>query len=352
VSIIVDAPVRDLRSPAARCARRRLELERRGSAPPLAATRAPSARYAELLRGSPLACGSLRGYGELLDAARVQVAGVDAHARDAILGGNAERSTGCAGRAKAHAVLCRWRPMSDKNRPRRLLLVLAALVLPAATCGVAPALTELVGRVNLLETRAARFEAFVANARLPLMLMDEHDRMIGTVLEYNDMYQYASVLTAETGGHPAYRPWSPPEAFALATIQYPLPSRPPLILEANRAQLLTPKNGRGEYLFFESEDCTGRPWAGVFEWDELGGTLFSRGWIGTPGTTLYALSPGTPTERIRWNSYLKAVGLIGVTQTCSRWSDVGDLAPFEPVDDLTQYTPPFRVVDPSELWGW
>jgi hypothetical protein len=260
--------------------------------------------------------------------------------------------------------------VTNTYRPRRVLAVFAALLLPAATCAVAPSLQELSRRVNLLEQRWQRIDHFAANARLPLMLMDEHDQVVGTVLEYNDMYQYASVGTFQTGGPGSWMPssgrpggsnettpsWSSPEDVAFATIQYTLPGRPPLMLEANREQLLTPKNGTGEYLYFESADCTGRPWA--LEDYQLAsrGSFFSRSWIGSPGSTLYALSPGTPSQGvIRYKSLIYAAGVVGTTQRCIPWNNhywYAYLLPFEPVADLSQYTPPFRIVDPREFWGF
>lgn len=254
--------------------------------------------------------------------------------------------------------------MSDKNRPRRFLLVLAALLLPAATCGIAPALRDLTRRVE-------RLERFAANAQLPLVLMDEHDLVVGTVLEYNDMFKYASVNSfarAWTGEDTlAYEraesvPWAEYEDDALATIQVSLPGKPPVMLEANRKGLLTPKNM--EILSFESTDCTGTPLAPARTFFAPT-TFFSRGWIGAPGKTLYVLSPDTPAREAVVRSVLLAVGDTGKTQVCETefalfaelfgWDPLPwtvHVRPFEPVADLSLYTPPFRIVDQRTLFGF
>jgi len=244
--------------------------------------------------------------------------------------------------------------MRDTYRPRRVLVVLAALLLPAATCGVAPALQELMGRVNLLESRAERLERFAANAQLPPVLIDEHYTVVGTVLEYNDMFLYASIndppyqLLAEYGP-----PYSLPDDFALATVQLRLPGRGPAVLEAHRYALLAPTRGQSETFWFETPDCTGAPLV-YPEWisGEFGPTAFNRVYIGPPGETLYVLPPDVPPRSASVRSYFSQRGVVREKDECKQWNHVRQLRPFEPVVDLDVYMPPYRIVDQRELWGF
>jgi len=244
--------------------------------------------------------------------------------------------------------------MSDTYRPRRVLAVLAALLLPAATCGIAPTLRDLVRRMELLESRSARLEKFAAEAQLPPVLVDEHSIVIGTVLEYNDMFLYSSVRN--NFDQLPESPYMLPEDFAVATLQVPVPGRAPLMIEANREELLTPNRGTEEDYFFESPDCTGTPWVSAQPHPVRGRatTFFPRAWIGSPGKTLYALAPDAPAERVVTRSLLRSFGIIGTTTTCleSLAPSTGYGRRFEPVANLDVYTPPFRIMDQRELWGW
>ena len=240
--------------------------------------------------------------------------------------------------------------MSDKYEPRRILLALAALLLPAATCGVAPAIQELVGRVNLLETRAARFERFVAEAQLPSLLVDDHDFVVGSVLEYNDMFVYKSINGAN---YDFGSPYSLPDANALATVQLRVPGRAPVILEAHRDALLTPTRGAYEVFFFETPDCTGAPLQPVNYGDEEKATVFSQSYIGPPGDMLYALSPGVSARYVLTRSRMYTRGVVRETQSpCSQTNYTVWVLPFEPVAWLGQYTPPFRIVEQREFFNF
>jgi hypothetical protein len=234
--------------------------------------------------------------------------------------------------------------MSDKNRPRRVLLVLTALLLPAATCGLAPSLPELLRRIELVESRMARVEDFAANARLPRVLMDEHDIVVGTVLEYNDVMTYVS---ASSELHPTV----PEPYFARATVLYEPAAGSPVVLEANNSRLMTPPREGPMYVYFESRDCTGEPFSNSINrfspWREA--WLRSNVLYLAPVADAQGITGTFPSRIVRepwtYGSYYERCE----SPESGFWTRG---YPYEPVANFSAYTPPFRIVDQREIFGF
>ena len=240
--------------------------------------------------------------------------------------------------------------MSDKNRPRRFFLVLAALLLPAATCGVTTSLPELLRRIELVEGWNTRLEQFAANARLPRLLMDDHDVVVGTVLEYNDVMMFVSVHSPEG------RPSAPTPYNAYATILFESPAGPAVVLEATNYWLATPPRESPRWVYFESGDCTGTPYTD----SPTAGTPWREAWIRRSEQTLYLAplewTPGP--ERTFRSRIVRELWVSGrYFERCElsakdTFFEAAYAAPFEPVANLSVYTPPFRIVDQRTLFGF
>jgi len=241
--------------------------------------------------------------------------------------------------------------MSANYRPRRVLAVLAVLLLPAATCGVAPSLQELLRRIELAESRTARLEAFAANARLPLVLMDQHDIVIGTVLEYNDVMLYMSVLS------PDRRPSAAPPSSAFATVLFESPEGSAVVLEANKLSLHAPPREGFRWIYFESRDCTGTPYT---DWPNYGSS-WREAWLHENVLYLAPLDWTWGVERTFHSRIVRQMYADGrYDEQCEvpgppyvdAFRQTEATAPFEPVANLSVYTPPFRIVDQRELFGF
>jgi hypothetical protein len=244
--------------------------------------------------------------------------------------------------------------MKTLTRPRLAVLVFAALALPALTCGVAPALRDLMQRTE-------RLEAFLATVQLPPVLVDSAGNTVGPVLEFNRLFLYSSVdqfrrTSAYWDLHD--RGAAPPGGAALATVLFTPPGRDePVALDASPHELLALEHGLPQVLYFETPDCSGIAWAYDYQgYDSPDGSVIPRIRIAAPGRTLYVEDLGALGRSINRRSHLFAVGFgedVGIGEgresTCfsvGAGQPFGDgLRPLVPVADLDAlFTPPFRLL--------
>jgi len=85
--------------------------------------------------------------------------------------------------------------------------------------------------------------------------------------------------------------------------------------------------------------------------------VLGHAWIPPGQKTLYAVDADAAPTAIQVGSFLVAVNESsqwgGVRTYCNSGNRGLHLArPLRPVADLSVYTPPFRIVDQRELWGW
>lgn len=241
--------------------------------------------------------------------------------------------------------------MKTFSRPRLVVLVFALLALPALTCGVAPALRDLI-------LRTQRVESYLAHVQLPPLLVDSAGNVVGPVLEYNRLFLYSSV-DATWRFYDRDRGAAPDAGDQLITVLYtPSDGSSPLPLDASPNELLALEHGSPQWFHFETPDCTGTAWV----WTSQGGyqtpygSVLPRARVAEPGRTLYVEDMSSPPTSIVNGSHLTAVGFFevpghgeGRESQCFRHSvpqrTQPILRPLHPVADLDAlFTPPFRLL--------